>query len=64
MPLIVLAGRPSTGKTVVAERLAEYLRKSCGYKVVVVLNEESLHIDRSEGYKGQSCCGCCEVANV
>ena len=53
MPLITIAGRPCTGKTTHAVRLAEELR-SRGHTVHIV-NEESESVDKVAGYKGSLC---------
>jgi len=58
MPLIVVVGRPCTGKTTFSQRLAEYLRQHLpaaadGVGVgssVELINEESLHINKRVGY--------------
>lgn len=50
MPLVILCGIPSSGKTTRAEALASFLKEQG--KQVILINEESLFIKRSEGYKG------------
>ena len=50
MPLIILSGRPCTGKSRVAGILAEYLKAANPAMSVVILNDESLGIDKSRGY--------------
>ena len=50
MPLILICGPPASGKTRVANYLADYFTKK-QYKVTIV-NEESLEIDKIESYKG------------
>lgn len=50
MPLIVVAGLPSSGKSSVAAALAEAC-KALGQDVQVV-DEDSLHLKRNESYKG------------
>ena len=50
MPLIVVAGLPSSGKSSVAAALAEACR-ALGQDVQVV-DEDSLHLKRNESYKG------------
>jgi protein KTI12 len=49
MPLIVLCGRPSSGKTTRAMELKTYL-EGISKMPVVVLNEESLGLDRNSSY--------------
>lgn len=52
MPLIVVTGRPCTGKTTFATEMALYLsNKGCK---VEVINEERLNISKSEGYKSSA----------
>lgn len=50
MPLILLCGNPCTGKTSFARRLVEYLKEK-GITNVELVNEESVNIDKKEGYK-------------
>jgi len=50
MPLIMMCGFPSSGKTRVAIRLAEFLSSKTEMEVVVV-NDESLLLKRNEAYK-------------
>ena len=50
MPLVLICGYPGSGKSTRALELFEHL-KSLG-KEVQIVNEESLNIDRTEGYKG------------
>ena len=49
MPLIIICGNPSVGKTVYANQISEYL-KSMGKKCII-LNEETLSISKAI-YKG------------
>lgn len=49
MPLIILSGIPCSGKTTRAIQIKEYFEKLG--KNVVLVNEESLHIVRAEGYR-------------
>lgn len=52
MPLIIVTGRPCTGKTSFSSELALYLHdKGCK---VEVINEERLNISKSEGYKSSA----------
>eukprot|EP01138_Halocafeteria_seosinensis_P011708 gb/GECG01011964.1/.p1 GENE.gb/GECG01011964.1/~~gb/GECG01011964.1/.p1 ORF type:complete len:399 (+),score=53.45 gb/GECG01011964.1/:1-1197(+) len=50
MPLVIITGRPATGKTTVAERLLHYLKTQKGYYDVELVNEESLQISKAQGY--------------
>lgn len=50
MPLVVLCGNPSSGKSNIAHALQEECLRRGG--MVDMVNEESLHIDRNNGYKG------------
>ena len=51
MPLIIMSGRPSTGKTTRAQELEKYFRETC-QKTTHLINEETLLIDKKEGYQG------------
>jgi tRNA uridine 5-carbamoylmethylation protein Kti12 len=53
MPLVVVCGIPGSGKTKRAIELANFLTQTHKCKVVLI-NEESLGIDKSEGYRGKS----------
>lgn len=46
-----MSGFPASGKTTRANQLAEYFRANT-QMTVHVINEESLLIQRSQGYKG------------
>jgi protein KTI12 len=50
MPLIIICGIPSSGKTTRAKELEKYFREECG-KVTHLINEEYLLINKAEGYK-------------
>lgn len=50
MPLVVLCGQPSSGKSTVAGQLAEAF-KNKGYEVQIV-DEPSFHLIRNEAYQG------------
>jgi hypothetical protein len=50
MPLVLMCGFPGSGKSIRALELFEHL-KGLG-KEVQIVNEESLNINRAEGYKG------------
>lgn len=47
-PLIVLCGKPCSGKTTVAMRIAEFIREKG--KEVEVINLESVKLDRESAY--------------
>lgn len=52
MPLVVLSGRPCTGKTSFANQLASFLRTVAPKDAAVtILNDESLGISKLDGYK-------------
>lgn len=52
MPLVVLSGRPCTGKTSFATQLATFLRTVAPKDAAVaILNDESLGISKRDGYK-------------
>jgi protein KTI12 len=52
MPLIIVAGRPCTGKTFFANELLKFLQsKDCKAEL---FNEETLNISKSEGYKNSA----------
>lgn len=51
MPLVVICGRPCTGKTTLAQQLAEFIRAK-GNEVELV-NAESLLFDRDSGFRGE-----------
>lgn len=53
MPLVIVTGRPCTGKSTVAAALAERLRKADPSKAVVVLNDESLGIAKAAAYASE-----------
>lgn len=54
MPLVVITGRPCTGKTTVAKKLKAYLEaQGC---TVNVVNEEALGVPHRTGYRS-ACCG-------
>jgi tRNA uridine 5-carbamoylmethylation protein Kti12 len=50
MPLVVICGIPCSGKTKHAQLLEKHFLESG--KKVHLINEESLHIAKSDGYKG------------
>lgn len=50
MPLVVICGIPCSGKTRHAQLLEKHFLESG--KKVHLINEESLHIAKSDGYKG------------
>ena len=51
MPLIIITGKPCTGKTTFAKQLVEHLLKTNSENNVALVNEESLLIKKKEGYK-------------
>lgn len=55
MPLVVICGQPSSGKSTVARRLAQELQ-AAGVEALIV-DEPSLHLKRDESYRG----GCAQV---
>ena len=55
MPLIVVSGLPSSGKSSAAAALADVCR-ALGQDVVVV-DEDSLHLRRNDSYKGEAAVG-------
>ena len=59
MPLIVVSGLPSSGKSSAATALADVCR-ALGQDVVVV-DEDSLHLRRNDSYKGEAA-GCAAAA--
>lgn len=50
MPLVIVCGIPSCGKSRRAQVLADYLRADAGAKEVVLINDESLGISKRTGY--------------
>lgn len=50
MPLIIVTGKPCTGKTTFARKLVEHLKSTTNASVELV-NEESLNISKKDGYK-------------
>jgi tRNA uridine 5-carbamoylmethylation protein Kti12 len=50
MPLVIITGRPSTGKTRVAQALADHFRTTMADHAVVLLNDESLGTSKRSGY--------------
>jgi protein KTI12 len=50
MPLIIITGKPCTGKTTFANMLVAHLRNE-GKPNVELVNEESLLISKKDGYK-------------
>lgn len=47
-PLIVLCGKPCSGKTTVAQAIADYIKEKG--KVVEIINLESVKLDRESAY--------------
>ena len=54
MPLIILCGQPSSGKSTVASALERQLNQT--QKEVVVISEQTLHQDRNAAYSGMCAC--------
>lgn len=50
MPLIVMCGRPSTGKSTRAREIKDYIEANVKDMEVIIINEESLGIDRAKCY--------------
>jgi protein KTI12 len=50
MPLIVLCGRPCTGKTTRAKEIKDYIEKEVKDMEVIIINEESLGLERGQCY--------------
>jgi protein KTI12 len=50
MPLIVMCGRPSTGKSTRAREIKAYIEEHVKDMEVVIINEESLGMDRGKCY--------------
>ena len=55
MPLIVMCGIPSSGKTKRATELCDYLRDKLN-KQALLINEESIKFDKLEYYSGLASC--------
>ena len=53
MPLVVFVGAPSSGKTMRAQELRQYLQE-VEKKEVIIVNEESEKIIRNKGYQGKT----------
>jgi protein KTI12 len=51
MPLVVFCGPPCSGKTTRAKELFNHIKNE-GKRDVVLINEESLLINKNEGYAG------------
>ena len=49
-PLIVMCGKPCSGKTTIANQIADFIREQG--KEVQVINLESLHLVRESAYGG------------
>ena len=53
MPLVVVSGRPCTGKTAFSAALVDYLRrrgKGDAVSPVALVNDESLTVSKATGY--------------
>lgn len=53
MPLVVITGRPCTGKSTLATALGRYLRER-GVEHVAVVNDESLGVTKAHGCTGEA----------
>jgi len=53
MPLIVMCGYPSSGKSTWARKLAEYLEKEQGKQVQVVREEEQFRGEKNDILDGK-----------
>lgn len=54
MPLIILCGQPSSGKSTVAAAIEHQLKQK--QKDVIVISEQTLHQDRNAAYSGMYTC--------
>ena len=50
MPLIIICGNPCTGKTTFSKQLKDYLHSKVSAQNIIVINEESLNINKLHGY--------------
>lgn len=50
MPLIVVTGRPCTGKTTIATRVKEFFEAQEVFEDVILINEESLSLSKTLSY--------------
>lgn len=50
MPLIIVAGRPCTGKTKIANQIKEHFEAENLFEEVVLVNEESLALPKVQSY--------------
>ena len=55
MALVIVCGHPSCGKSRVVAQMVDELRQQ-GQEVVAV-DEESLHLERNQSYKGEGAAG-------
>lgn len=68
MPLVTLCGLPAAGKTTFADGLVAFLKRELPEQqgrareeggeggrgaMVVLVNEEALHVQKAEGYRGE-----------
>ena len=51
MPLILICGYPSSGKTTRAHEIKKYIEEN-HKKEVTIINEEFLKLDKKDAYKG------------
>ena len=54
MPLIIICGNPCSGKTTFTNRLKDYLQSTRSIERIIVINEESLNINKQLGYSNSS----------
>lgn len=54
MPLVIVCGHPCSGKSAYSLDLARYLGEVRSGSAVVVINDESLGVDKRAGYAGAS----------
>ena len=52
MPLILICGYPSSGKTTRAYQIKKFIEEN-HKKEVLIINEEFLKLDKKEAYKGK-----------
>lgn len=59
MPLIIVSGYPCTGKTTFSTALSDSLRAADPNRNVVLINEESLHMNKQDYFSGTIGVRCC-----
>lgn len=50
MPLIIVAGRPCTGKSTIANQIKDYYESESIFEEVILINEESLSLSKTLSY--------------